>query len=329
MVTVLLPVVVLTLLWSQANTTASQLPVGMCEASPQIPPLSPKWTSVPYGTAADQVPAMPDQFTSKFKVVPQHLLSQLRSIAEITEAQQKVGVVIEVGSNAVPDFQDVLTDYPFDQFLVAFEPVVFQKTAAFCRVKGKGRCQVVPFAVAPTNGVTAMAVTNQTKCSSLLAPKAGTHRCHKVSKKILVPTVRMDDFLRYTIRPSVPIRLLAIDAQGYDLHVASSLADLDQRSRVANIMLECQDLDINDPKLLTQNASTCGMAADCIRRHWPGFELDGCWPNFAEREMNCGWSNLNHPLHDRTTRHPFNALRQAQRIEHPAVCPQWFIQERA
>ena len=238
------------------------------------------------------------------------------------------GIIIEIGSNRKPDFWKVVSEMPFNQFLIAVEPVEFKHVRNMCKREGFLRCLALPFAVTTKDAMTQIQVAASSECSSLLSVRtvsvnAKPHPCESVTKVIPVPGITLDSLIASYVPHRLDIRLLAIDAQGFDLHVASSLKQ--HRDRVANIMLECQDLPPGHAKLATSGASTCGMAMACITQHWPEFAFDGCWPNIGHKEMNCGWSNLRNPLHDRTTRHPYNQFAAVSSVQHTASCPDFFV----
>ena len=238
-------------------------------------------------------------------------------------------IVIEVGTNKHPDLWKITQETPRRQFLIALEPIEFTAVRSLCQRDGNGMCLVLPFAVSTSNGMITMRVTASSVCSSLL--KLNHQRnaagdkdpCALVAQEVEVPTITLDTLVAYYVPAKLDVRLLLVDAQGFDLHVASSLRT--QRSRIANLILECQDLAEGDQKLLAANSSTCGMIYSCIGTHWKEFEFDGCWENMGYAEYNCGWSNVLNPLHDRSTRHPHNQYRPVVRkLRYPAKCPRWF-----
>ena len=239
---------------------------------------------------------------------------------------------MEIGTNVSPDFWNVVLDHEGKQFLVGMEPVTFKEVYYLCEhfhknhnIQNGRRCAVMPFAVGPVPGWQNISVAGAKECSSLLkVARLNEGACSITANLKAVPVIPIDVLLKYLIAPQFPIRVLAIDAQGFDLHVVSSMRLPDSRRRVANLMLECQDLPLGSPWFLTHGASSCGQAIACIKQHWPEFQFDGCWPNMGPKEVNCGWSNVNHPLHNRGTRHPYNLFREVHHVQHEEDCPAFF-----
>eukprot|EP00759_Apiculatamorpha_spiralis_P046273 PhF_6_TR42757/c0_g1_i4/m.64652 len=78
--------------------------------------------------------------------------------------------------------------------------------------------------------------------------------------------------------------MISIDAQGFDLAVASTLSS--PPSQVRSIVIECQDLPHNDQKRwLYQGAFNCDTARRCLGRpNWGDFVLDGCHNNHPKSD---------------------------------------------
>jgi hypothetical protein len=273
------------------------------------------------GDAAD-VEETPSQETTKRYAT---MLGNFWKDRPIAVAPSATNLVIEVGTNIKPDFLSLAKRTKGAHF-VGLEPIEYTKAVAWCAKKLQGRSTVLPFAIGPEEGEIVMNIGLVSKCSSLL-PLVGTGlNCTKALRTRNVTVIRLDTLLRYLVPPKLDIFLLALDMQGYDLYGAASLSDQKQLDRVANFMIECQDLPTGDDKLISPGALTCGEADNCIARFW-GFNLLGCWPNMNVREYNCIYMNPNHKLASHEIRPGFNALKKPESIIYQSSCPKYFVQE--
>eukprot|EP00760_Papus_ankaliazontas_P000732 PhM_4_TR10201/c0_g1_i1/m.40890 len=253
-------------------------------------------------------------------------------------------VVIEVGTNINPEFAALRADA--ETFVVLFEPMPKYYAAMTEAVRGTTsdddhhNVLTVPAAIAPTQQFLTLHESSVPGCSSLL-PMSGSAstaflstyqqklRERKTSKKKVhgtaryrgaaacaqgvqghrVPVFPLADFLRF-VPPSseLLVDVVLIDAQGFDLSVAKSLG-VEGRSRVAHIILECQNLPRNSTMLLTVGAGTCGMQYNCLSRRW-GWRARACWLNSAaSSEYNCVYSNPEYAGDRRSLLHEFNLGR--------------------
>ena len=256
-------------------------------------------------------------------------------------------VVVEVGTNTHPDFLDSLAAERAAgrrPCLLGVEPLVPAAAQAACdkSALGPGACVIVPFAVGPTKDpagdMITMTAAADSKCSSLLQPSRGIlkargrqwENCVTGGDRRRVRLVSLDALLSRLWPPTLPVRVLALDMQGFDVFGASSLRRRALRDRVGNFMFECQDLRPGDDRWLVQGSHPCLAGVDCFEKAW-GWWFRGCLRNMAPREFNCILVNLTHPLAQRTIAHPFVGVprdlftrkgpRSPGRLEVYAPCP--------
>ena len=255
--------------------------------------------------------------------IPRRYDQYLREKSRISNATQ---IVVEVGTNLAPDFLRMAKWS--SSFFIGLEPIVFEKSKKICR-KIPHRCLMLPFAVGPKNYMAKMNKGFITKCSSLLPLQASDLKaCNRKVETVDVPVITLDSLFEHVVPQGMQVKMLALDMQGFDLQGASSLRNKEHRDRIANFMLECQDLPVGDKDFISPGAGSCGEVVDCITKHW-GFELDGCWPNQAKAEYNCGFSNPSNPHRDRTLRPAYNWNASSHDILYPKPCPAFFTEGTA
>ena len=265
------------------------------------------------GSSSDrnQIPGIPRKYDAHLKQ-PSRMMNRKQ-------------MIIEVGTNVAPDFLDLATRS--SSFFIGLEPTVFDKAKRACRSISH-RCLMLPFAIGPKNYMAKMNKGFVSKCSSLLPLPAETSSltaCNRNMGAVDVPVITLDVLFNHLVPREMPIKLLALDMQGFDLQGASSLRNKERRGQIANFMLECQDLPVGDKDFISPGAGSCGEAVDCITKHW-GFELDGCWPNEGKAEYNCGFSNPSNPHRDRRLRPAYKGNASSHTIEYPKPCPSYFTQ---
>ena len=215
-------------------------------------------------------------------------------------------LIVEVGTNKYPEYLNYALSTT-GTFFVGVEPIL-EKYAILTKLLREksitGMYAAVPAAVADGAGEVQFNVARISECSSLLplAPfdRKWTPRkssflssCLALAKKVWVPRIALDTLLSH-LPSHVPIRLLSIDAQGYDVQVANTLRA--QSVNVHNLVLECQDLPRVSVRWLYPGAQSCGQAIDCVTRL--GFHFVHCSGNYEgmgdllqAREHNCLFSN--------------------------------------
>jgi len=218
-------------------------------------------------------------------------------------------VVIEVGTNTRPELRHSLNNG--HTFFIPFEPMpptfrVMSKDLKKEKPNHWGNVLPVPAAIAPEPGHLTLYESENPACSSLLpmSTKAkdvfdimGNRRqkvvdivsgCTKNATVHMVPVFPLSQILAFIPR-KVPIDIIMIDAQGFDLAVVKTMGE--ERHRVGHVILECQNLSPGNAKLLTVGAKTCGEQYNCVARKW-GWKMRFCWWNFrALKELNCLYSN--------------------------------------
>lgn len=253
---------------------------------------------------------------------PMELLK--RMFAKLEVPKFITTIVIEVGTHANPQFLPKTKRSP-NQYFIGVEPIVPRKVMPLCNGIAN-RCSIFPVAVGLREGTALMNVGAETSCSSLLPLHGPTGSCHSLQSFRNVTTVTLGTILR-RLSSNILVEVIALDLQGFDLYALSTLArDRALRSRIGNLILECQDLSVGSPKLLSPGARTCGEAVACISQHW-GFKLTACTRTVMPAEYNCVFINPANPLHSTAYRHPFvhsSTPHTITVVEHSAVCPEWF-----
>lgn len=171
----------------------------------------------------------------------------------------------------------------------------------------KQRLVTFPAAITPSEGFVPMFVSAHKGCSSLLsmndrarhfAKKEGKRAprksgviqlrtleyCASIDQQINVPSFPLRTVLS-KIPPQISIDLLMIDAQGFDIVVASTIGSAGSRAKF--VVLECQDLDPGHLLFLVQGAPSCHQQKQCFEASMP-HRLEYCWDNAPKvREYNC------------------------------------------
>eukprot|EP00759_Apiculatamorpha_spiralis_P037262 PhF_6_TR37183/c0_g1_i1/m.54774 len=206
-------------------------------------------------------------------------------------------VVIEIGTNIDPNYAEFAQDNK-DFLYMAVEPIPdHYKTMVKVATSGpKGlqpnRFIAVPAVVAPGDGFTVFNLAKSPACSSMLEMnhKRTIGKCATLDKRLAVPKVTLDSLISLIPR-HLPISLLSIDAQGFDLVVASTLtlASYKVTKRVRIMVLECQDLPHIDNKQrwLYQGSFNCDTIRHCMEEspRWGGFVLEACVNNHPKRDV--------------------------------------------
>lgn len=215
-------------------------------------------------------------------------------------------VLIEVGTNDEPDM-GVLLKIHRNTTLIGFEPQPGVFTDMLRKFPFKQRLVAFPAAITPSEGFVPMHVSAHKGCSSLLnmndkarsfakkegkkAPrKSGVIQlrtleyCAMMDETIQVPSFPLKVVLE-RIPPRVSIDLLMIDAQGYDIMVASTIGTVGSRAKF--VVLECQDLEPGHVLFLVEGAPSCHQQRQCFEAAMP-HRLEYCWDNAPKvREYNC------------------------------------------
>lgn len=266
-------------------------------------------------------------------------------------------IVIDVGTNADPDSQ---TDYwgVEDVGFVWFEPQVTLWThpmhlKEIRAVQGinSGRVVGFPGAVSPSNGHFDMYLSAISGCTSLLemndealknpgvmkgsfvgsdkafsnwaTAKGGFTGCIEKVKgrphRETIPTLRGEAIMAM-IPPELPVFLLSIDAQGFDLTVASSFGKGLGRAEI--VLIECQDLPFGHGMFLTKGAFSCADIRACMEEYLPSHKMvdaatgepaDTCTINNPSHERNCMFRNMDKP---HLFKLPFVVQRPAYKIKY-------------
>lgn len=222
-------------------------------------------------------------------------------------------VFIEVGTNRQPELCMLLPKYP-DAILLGFEPQpkVFPQTLNSMKNFPAHQSMIFPAAISPKEGTVEMSVAAHTGCASLLqmndkarefakqqrkkSPRSGSasfqlrtlERCaqskHRPKNVATFPL----SVILHLIPSSLTIDVVMIDAQGYDLVVASTIGVARHSPRIRYLILECQDLPIGHPLFLVAGAPNCHLQRSCVERALIHHKLAFCWENSAvSRELNC------------------------------------------
>lgn len=215
-------------------------------------------------------------------------------------------VFIEVGTNEEPELGPLLRLHP-NAALVGFEPQPGVFTEMLKKFPTKQRLITFPAAITPSEGFVPMFVSAHKGCSSLLsmndraakfAKKEGKRAprksgviqlrtleyCASVDQQINVPSFPLSTVLT-KIPPQISIDLLMIDAQGFDIVVASTVGAAGRRAKF--VVLECQDLDPGHLLFLVKGAPSCHQQKQCFESFMP-HRLEYCWDNAPKvREYNC------------------------------------------
>jgi FkbM family methyltransferase len=242
-------------------------------------------------------------------------------ILDVTPAVKKV--LIEVGTNNRPDFAHIARASS-DVLYIMVEPLTAQAALAAGCKHIEDRCTVVAGAVSNFNGFSSFRVGAASACSSL---QPGGRGCAAKAAQIVVPTFTLDRILD-EIPGDLPIELLVLDCQGTDFYAASSLRR--HRHRVANIILECQDIPHRSKLSLypSKKERNCGEVVSCITQHWgEGWVLHKLQENmYHVKEVNAIFVNTRHPLNSGASKRPIIVVHPyrngtSHTVQHPAPCP--------
>jgi hypothetical protein len=227
-------------------------------------------------------------------------------------------VIIDVGTNTSPDYLKVAQG-DADILYIMVEPVTYLETRRHCDSFPE-RCIIFPSAALNAEKTVNFIVSSASVCSSLLANGTG---CAVEARRIEINTISLATIIDW-VPPSMKIRLVALDCQGTDLLSAASL--FHTFPRVANVLLECQDLPLRHEKMISPLGYNCGQVMSCIQQHWKRFQFEGCWLNMGPEEYNCLFTNVRHPLKDPTLRPHFmaNSVTKTKLI-YPTECPSEFL----
>eukprot|EP00759_Apiculatamorpha_spiralis_P042616 PhF_6_TR4054/c0_g1_i1/m.5552 len=222
-------------------------------------------------------------------------------------------VMVEVGTNEMPELAYLTRDIGHHYSLLAFEPLpdIFQKLKENIWEKTKPFIFPINAAITPNRGYVPFYISSITGCSSILPLNNQSSTlvqklygnmtskkvqrqlrtammCVESQNKIFVPSFPLSSLLKY-VSPNYTVQAIHIDAQGFDLVVANTITPED-RKRLHYIVLECQDLALHSPGFLNQGAVNCGYQNYCMRE-W-GFTFLYCWWNSrVSREKNCLYKN--------------------------------------
>ena len=240
-------------------------------------------------------------------------VSDMTSDNHILFSERTQRIIMEIGTNEGPELAQLLRGDAHGDALIAFEPIpdIFTKM-----VKNIPRAQQkyivpIPAAISMRRGHVPFYLSALTGCSSLLPlnTKSGelqsvgydniTSRkkknqsrtaiyCARGISSFYVPTFPLHDVFR-RIPMTIPIQVVQIDAQGFDLAVANTMT-VEDRERIGYIVMECQDLAMNSSMFLTQGAVSCGYQLNCMKE-WK-FAYQYCWWNSkVSSEKNCIYRN--------------------------------------
>ena len=119
------------------------------------------------------------------------------------------------------------------------------------------------------------------------------------------------------------------DNQGSDLFTVAGMRGK-HYNRVANLMVECQELPLSHVLLLAPGVRNCSEVVSCVVK-WFAFTFRGCRRNMATEEYNCIFFNPRHPLHS-TSLEPKHMSSEEDGILTPrrivqdgVVCPEWLV----
>mgnify|MGYP001591734146 CR=1 FL=1 len=278
-------------------------------------------------------------------------------------------VILDVGTNMDPDS---VTDFWHNDSVgfVWFEP---QKTLLTHPLQlphiqsqmglAATRVMAYPAAVAPTNGMMVLHLSAVHGCTSLLPmndhalkdpavmkgsfigsdaafPEYATSRigfegCIKKAHATQVPVVTGHDVVSL-IDPKLNIIYLSVDAQGFDLQVATSFGLEILSTRIDSMLLECQDLPAGHPMFLTQGSYSCADIRDCVHKHLPHRMINpltgqpslSCPINNPSHERNCIFRRLDRPFLG-GAKMPYLLARPQYELKHPAnpalKCPSFIM----
>eukprot|EP00759_Apiculatamorpha_spiralis_P057816 PhF_6_TR8783/c1_g2_i2/m.13918 len=170
----------------------------------------------------------------------------------IPRTQHIKEVIIEVGSNVNPEYGTYAKNNK-NVFFIAVEPIpkFYDRMVSVMTSAGiTNRFLAIPAAVAPGDGFTLLNEARASMCSSLLQMTNNSKtygNCALLQRRFEVPRVSLDALVSI-IPYYLDVSLISVDAQGYDLFVASTLTSA-WASRVRIIALECQDLPIHGQEI--------------------------------------------------------------------------------
>eukprot|EP00759_Apiculatamorpha_spiralis_P025980 PhF_6_TR29191/c0_g1_i2/m.42710 len=199
--------------------------------------------------------------------------------------------IIEIGTNNNPEYGPYVRKNK-DVFFIAVEPIpIHYDTMVTTMTTGnqplsRDRFVAVPAVVSPGDGFATFHIAKKSVCSSLMASSNKKYgKCAALRTKLEVPKVSLDSLVSL-VPNHISISVISIDAQGYDLVVASTLTLAAQR-RIRVIVMECQDLPYQDAKQrwLYHGSYNCDTIRGCMESpRWGGFVLDACVNNHRERD---------------------------------------------
>jgi len=198
--------------------------------------------------------------------------------------------IVEVGTNVFPaHLGDALED-PSVLF-IGVEPipskfVILQRLLA---EKLPSRHVALPVAVADGGGEVPFNIAFISTCSSLLTLAGGNNEgqetpnmCKKLHDRVYVPKVPLDKLLSF-LPPAMRVRVLTIDAQGFDVPVAFTLR---KKAEIVNhLVFECQDLPKGDKRWLYSGSYSCSAAIQCVGGA-TGFRFKDCSHNHEDYKAN-------------------------------------------
>ena len=221
--------------------------------------------------------------------------------------------IIEVGTGAAPHYVRFALGRR-DAFFLGVEPIKFFEAATYaCGILR--RCFIVPAAVSNVGTVASMSEGVLSECSSLLSHGVA---CARSVARRNVTLLTLDEVVAL-LPPRVDVEVVALDCQGMDFYAASSLRT--QRHRVANLVVECQDLPHGHAMLLHKDARirNCGDILACVTQHWGWVHTECDINNDESTEYNCHFYNPAHPLQDRSGRFLVASSRRAMiRVRAPS-----------
>eukprot|EP00759_Apiculatamorpha_spiralis_P005831 PhF_6_TR13437/c0_g1_i1/m.21457 len=217
-------------------------------------------------------------------------------------------VVIEIGTNTHPEFASYVQENE-DVFFIGVEPIPSNYREMIATIRNiTDRMLAVRAVVAPGNGYTTLNISTSPRCSSLLeSPGEGISKCAQMKTQIRVHKVSLDSLVRM-VPPALSISIISIDAQGYDLVVASTLTLETLKVNPPRVLvLECQDLRENsDVRWLYKGARNCDSIRRCIEssQRWGKYYLlEACKNNHPDwdpkgrlmSEYNCFYRRVDVP----------------------------------
>eukprot|EP00759_Apiculatamorpha_spiralis_P051310 PhF_6_TR5179/c0_g1_i1/m.7440 len=203
-------------------------------------------------------------------------------------------VVIEVGTNINPEFGSYAKQNPH-VFFITVEPIpehydtMTRNVLTGNRALDSSRFLAIPAVVAPGDSFTTLHIAKMSACSSVL-PLTQVHwgKCAALRKTLQVPQITLDSIMNL-IPPMLPISILSIDAQGFDLTVFSTLmSDGITPHRVRVVVMECQDLPhiVGEQRWLYRGSHSCSTIQKCLANspRWGGFVFDACVNNHPNKD---------------------------------------------